>query len=184
MNIPKTLFAGDKIEWTESVSSYLPSDGWTYKYVIINNAEKIELSSTPSGDSHSFVLEPADTADWTKGTYIAQGYVEHTNGTYEIIGRVTVQIKENLITANTYDFRSHARKTLEAIEAAIERRASKEQLSISISSRGSSRQLQYMTMEELIKAKDYYQKLVSQEEANELIEQGKAPGGKVLLQFK
>ena len=82
-----------------------------------------------------------------------------------------------------YDFRSNARQTLEALEAAILRRASKEQMSIAIGVRGSSRQLQYLTMDELIRARNFYTNLVKQEEQQDLIDQGKSPGNKVLIQF-
>ena len=183
MNIPTQIFAADKIEFTENNSLFTASSGWTAKYNLLNATDKISFVSTADGDTHAFTITSATSGAWAEGTYTAVLYYEHTDGTYEIEGRLTVTIKPNLITSTTYDFRSTARRTLEAIEAAIERRASKEQLSIQITVKGSSRALQYAPMDELIKAKTHYQAIVKNEEAEELIRQGKNPGGKVLLQF-
>lgn len=184
MNQPSIIYAGDKVEWTESLSDYPASEGWTLKYTLINSSYKESFSSAADGDDHDITLLNADTADWNAGTYILQPYVEHTDGTIQTLERTTLEVKQNLLTATTYDFRTHARKTLEAIEAAIERRATIEQISMQITTRGgSSKALQYMNMDELIKAREYYQDLVNTETAKENIEAGKPAGNKILLQF-
>lgn len=185
MNEPTTFYAGDKVEWTESLSSFLPGDGWTLKYVLINSAARETFSATPSGNDYKITLTSANTANWLPGSYILQSYVEHTDGTIEVIDRFTVTVKQNLITATTYDFRTHAQKTLEAIESAIEGRASQEVLSLSITTRGgSSKALQYLTLKEMIEARAFYKSLVDSELAQEKIEAGLDPGNKILISFK
>jgi hypothetical protein len=185
MNEPTTIYAGDKVEWTESLSAYLPSAGWTLKYVLINSAARETFESTADGDSHAVSLTSADTADWQPGSYTLQSYVEHTDGTIEVIRRLTVTVKQNLITATTYDFRTHAQKTLEAIESAIEGRASQSAMSLSITTRGgSSKALQYLSHKELIEARSYYKSLVESELAQEKISAGIDPGNKILISFK
>lgn len=195
MNIPDIIYAGDDLEWVESAptddadNSLKASLGWTFKYNIINSTGKAQISaadissSAYQTDDHKFSLTSAQTAGWTAGKYLATGYC--VKGTeYQIIGRKTIEIKLNVLTATTHDFRTHAHKSLEAIEAAIERRASKEQLQLSISTGGgSSRAVQFMTLEELIKARAYYKAEVDQEIAKEKIDNGQAPGGRVKLQF-
>lgn len=182
---PTIIYAGDKIEWTESLSDYLPSEGWTLKYVLINSAARQTFASTDDNDSHKISLTSDDTSDWAPGSYTLQSYVEHTDGTIEVIRRLTVTVKQNLITATTYDFRTHAQKTLEAINSAIEGRASQNVLSLQISTPGgSSKALQYLSMDELIKAKNFYQSLVDSELQQEKIEAGLDPGNKILISFK
>ena len=183
LKLPSVLFAGDKLEFTESESDYKASDGWTMKYKLINSSTSItDLVSTADGDDHKFSITSAVSADWETGFYRFLRYAQK-DSTYEHLDRGVVEVKPDIIALSTWDFRTHARKTLEAIEAAIERRATKEQMSIAIGVRGSSRQLQYLTMDELIKARNYYQNLVNREDQKELIAQGKSPGNKVLIQF-
>ena len=185
MNEPTVIYAGDKIEWTESLSDYLPSAGWTLKYILINSVNKYTFVSTADGNTHSVTLLSSDTADWAAGSYALQPYVEHTDGTYELFTRRTVTVKPNLITSTTYDFRTHAQKTLEALEAAIENRASTEAMSLSITTRGgSSKALQYLTHKELIEARSFYKSLVDSELSQEKIQAGIDPGNKILISFK
>ena len=184
MNEPTIIFAGDKVEWTESLSDYLPSAGWTLKYILINSLNRYTFESVADGNSHDITLTNATTADWVFGDYILQSYVEHTDGTIETISRISVTIKQNLITATTYDFRTHAKKTLDAINTAIEGIASQEVLSMQITTRGgSSKALQFLTMAEMIQAKNYYESLVNSELAQEKITAGIDPGNKILIQF-
>lgn len=180
--LPKVLYAGDKLEFTESDSDYKASDSWTMKYKLINATTNITFVSTADGDDHKFTITSAISAAWTIGKYRFVQYAEKA-AVIEHLARGIVEVKADIVSLATYDFRTHALKTLEALEAAIERRATKEQMSIAIGVRGSSRQLQFLAMDELIRARNYYQNLVNQEEANDLIDQGKSPGNKNLIQF-
>ncbi|MBK8609063.1 MAG: hypothetical protein IPL84_03750 [Chitinophagaceae bacterium] len=185
MNEPKVFLAGDKIEWTESLSDYLPSAGWTLKYILINSLNRYPFNSIADGESHKVTLLNADTNAWVSGDYLLQPYVENTDGTQELLPVRSVTIKQNIITATTYDFRTHAKKTLESIEAAIENRAGSEAMSLSITTRGgSTKALQYLTHKELIEAKNYYEYLVESELQQEKIEAGIEPGNKILISFK
>ena len=181
--LPEILYAGDKLVFTESESDYLASDGWTLKYDIIHpTATKITLVSVADGDNHKFTITSATSAGYTVGEYRYVRYADDGT-TEEHLDRGIVNVKPDFVALANYDFRTHARTTLEALKAAIERRATKEQASIAIGVRGSSRQLQYLTLDELIRAKDYYQGLVNREDQQDLIDQGKQPGNKNLIQF-
>lgn len=185
MNEPSIIYAGIKIEWTESLSDYLPSNGWTLKYTVLNANNRYDIVSTNDNDLHKISLLSADTAAWLGSDYaLLQPYVEHTDGTIEILPRRTVKIEPNIINATTYDPRSHAQKTLEAIKAAIEGRASKEVLSLSITTRsGSTKSLQYLTMKEMIEALALYESKVESELIQEKIDAGIDPGNKILISF-
>jgi len=196
MNIPEILYAGDQNVWTEPFpqdeegNDLKASDGWTYKYRIINSAGLIQISSlditsAADGDNHEFTLTAAQTAAWTPGKYLATGYLTKSGQSNQVVGRKQIEIIINVLTAQSFDFRSHARKTLDAIEAAIERRASKEQEQLSISTRGgSSRAIQFLSYEELLNAKNYYQTLVNQELAEENINNGLPSGNRLLVRFQ
>ena len=117
--LPSTIFAGDKLEFTESDSNYKASDGWTMKYVLIHpTATKITIDSSADGDNHKFTISSATSADYTVGEYRFLRYAD--NGTTEEhLDRGIVEIKPDFVVLANYDFRSNARKTLEAIEASI-----------------------------------------------------------------
>jgi len=181
--LPKVLYAGDKLEFTESDSDYKASAGWTMKYVLIHpTATKITIDSIADGDNHKFTITSVTSAAYTVGEFRFLRYADDGT-TEEHLDRGIVEIKPDFVVLANYDFRSNARQTLEALEAAILRRASKEQMSIAIGVRGSSRQLQYLTLDELIRARNFYTNLVNQEEQQDLIDQGKSPGNKNLIQF-
>lgn len=184
MNLPSKITAGDKIEFTESNDNYPASAGWTAKYRLINSSGHIDIISTADGDNHSFILNSADTALYTAGGYDAILYFD-SGVTQQIEEKAYVSIEANPLVVDTYDTRSHARRTLELIETAIEGRLAKQQMSIQITTRGgSSRMLQYLSPKELIEARAYYKSLVAQEDEQSLIDQGKPTGKKILLSFK
>ena len=195
MNIPDQIIAGDALYFTESFpqdeagNDLKASDGWTFNYRIINSSGIIQVGSndiaaTADGDDFIFSITSADTANWSEGIYEAYGYMTKSGESDQIIGKKLIEIIANVLTASTYDFRSHARVALDAIEAALERRATKEQMQLSISTGGgSSRAVQFASFEELIKARQYYKAEVAAEVAAEKIANGKDPGGRVLLRF-
>lgn len=184
MNEPNIIYAGDKVEWTESNSDYPASSGWTYKCRIINSAGKFDIVSIANDDDHDVTLTSVVTATYTTGKYMMQPYYEHTDGTKELMARKEIEVLPYLLGVTTYDYRSHAQTTLDLIEAAIERRATKEQLSITVSTPQGSRALQNFTIKELIEVREYYQALVNDELTKNKIEAGESPGGRVLLQFE
>ena len=71
----------------------------------------------------------------------------------------TIDILPNLATATTFDFRSHARTMLDAIEAAFEGKASSTQLSYSIN----GRTVEHLTPEQLITWRSFYKMEVTKE---------------------
>lgn len=182
MNEPSKITSGFYYKWTESLSDYNASAGYTLKYIFYNANNNLPIASTANanGDDHDVILTGGESEHFEAGTYQWKSYAEHTSGERYPISSGTITIEQNILQSSPSDFRSHARKTLEAIEAALERRATKEQLSISIAGRA----LQYMPMEELIKARTFYKLEVDKEINAEKIAAGMPTGGRVLVRFK
>ena len=121
--LPKILYAGDKLEFTESDSTYKASDGWTMKYVLIHpTATKITIDSIADGDNHKFTVTSATSASWTVGEYRFLRYADDGT-TEEHLDRHIVNVEPDFVVLANYDFRTNGRTPLEALEAAIERRA-------------------------------------------------------------
>lgn len=116
---PTTLIAGDTAKWLRSLPDYLPADGWTLTYTLLNAAGKITITASASADSH-LVNVPADTtAIWAAGQYAWRAQVTSAAGDAYTIGGGTITVQPAFGVA-TLDDRSHARKTLANIEAYLE----------------------------------------------------------------
>lgn len=131
---PAELVAGDTWSWTRSLSDY-PAGTWTLTYYLRGQAGEISFSASASGTDHLVSVAKATTAGYKAGFYQWEAAV--TDGTTRTtVARGTLTVKPD--PANTgagLDARSHARKVLEAIEAVIEGRATKDQQEYSIGGR-------------------------------------------------
>ncbi len=179
MNEPKEIRKGLSETWTESINDY-PATNYTLKYNLQNSSANVAIVSTADGNAHTVILTASTTAGYTAGTYKWQSYVENISDSDEkvFIAQGTIEIVNTFLSGNT-DQRSHARKTLEAIEAVIENRATQDHLSYSIAGRSIS----LMTLKELIEAESIYAYKVKQEELQERINEGKDVGNKILVRF-
>lgn len=181
MDIPTTepteVTAGDTVKWTRTLSDY-PAGTWTLSYTLINAASKIAITASASGTDHLVSVTPATSAAWSAGLYDWQAYVTDGTDRYQVdSGRITVNA--NYAGATTLDDRSHVKKTLDAIEAVIEGRASQAQQSYTINGRSLTR----IPLSELYEFRKQYQAEYAAELQAERIANGMGSGRRVLLRF-
>ena len=172
--IPKIITAGDTLSFTESVSDYLPEDGWSLSYVLASATVRVTISSTDNGDSTYLVSETAaNTAAYAPDKYRWQSYV--TKGVERFsVSSGTVTIKPNF-AVGTIDHRVHVKKTLDAIESLIEGKAGKDVDSYSIHGRSLSK----MNITELLEWRDKYKRELKELEKSADLEEGIATSSKV-----
>ena len=176
-NIPATLQAGDTWEWEFSDSDY-PASTWTLTYALVDSNRKITITASADDDTHSVSVAMATTAAYVPGIYHFQAYV--TDGTDRFkVDEGTVEVLPNFAAATAYDNRSHVKKVLDALEALIEGKASKDKASYSIGGRSIS----HMSPAELIEWRDNYRAQYVREIRKERIAQGKAAGSTVKVRF-
>lgn len=174
---PAVLNAGDTLRWTRSLADYPASAGWVLSYILINAAAKITITGSASGDDHSILVPAATSAGYTPGSYDWRARVTKAAEVYTVgEGRLTVR---NAFGAATFDARTHARKTLEAIEAVIEGRASSEVSYYMIG----GRQLRYLTPAELLTLRDKYRAEVAREDAAAAVAAGLPDRRRVYVRF-
>lgn len=177
---PAILRAGDTWRWKRAdLTSFNPASGWTLSYVLINSAGKIEFSATADGVDFLVDEAAADTASHAAGVYSWFAYVSNDPDRFEV-GTGTVEVRPDLAAAAVLDTRSHARKVLEAIEAVLERRATKDQEEYSIEGRS----LKRTPIADLVKLRDRYRAEVDSEIAAERLAQGLGTGRKILTRFR
>ena len=125
----------------------------------------------------TFTLDDSATANYTAGDYVWVLKVIQTSDSEKLVidsGKLTV--KDNYF-ATTGDTRSHAKVMLDKIESILENRADADVSSYSIAGRS----LNKLTVEELLRWRDYYRAEYKQEVAEFRIGNNEGSGRVVKL---
>ena len=149
---PFSFIAGDTVKWTKTLDDYLASDSWVLTYYLVMDGDQKTIVATTSGDDHLITITAADSANYTPGIYHYQARVTKGSEAYTV-AEGAIEVKPNFEAQTSgYDNRSHVKKTVDALEAVILGKASKDQLSYSIAGRSISR----LSPGELIEWRDTY----------------------------
>jgi hypothetical protein len=131
-------------------------------YRLINSAGYFDISSVADGDDNLISVAPATSATYTDGDYQLLPFVD--DGTDRItLTSLSVLVLPDLLAATTgVDSRSHARRMLDAIQSALESFATGERLGV-VEAALRERNFKY-DFQGLTTLRDYYQRLVRNEE--------------------
>lgn len=121
--IPRKFSVGDTLSWVESWSDY-PAPLYTLTLTLISTTGKQTVAASASGDGHEFVL---DSANLLAGRYDYQ-LVATGAGYRSTIDRGYVTVEPDLAAADNFDGRDWVDKSIEAVQASLEGRASHVQL--------------------------------------------------------
>lgn len=118
---PASIRAGDSADWRLALPDYPAGAGWVVTYTLVRDGAKISIVGTAEGDEHRFHPLPAETAAWTPGGYHWQARVSNGTDAYTVrTGTIDILPDFSALTAGGMDARTHAQRTLAAIEAWIE----------------------------------------------------------------
>lgn len=174
---PLQLNAGDTWRWTRTLDDYPASQGWTLSYTLINAAAKITINASASGNDHAVLVAANTTGGYAPGAYEWRARVSKAGEVYTVgEGRITVR---NALAASTLDTRSHARKTLEAVESVIEGRAGSAVLEYQIAGRS----LKHIPIADLLVLRDKYRAEVMREDAAAAVASGLPDRRRVFVRF-
>ena len=194
---PTTLVSGNFINWVRPYDSvfyvdkdgetqYLSSTDSTLTYILRNKDNRIEVTASSTDKDFEVLVNSTASEKWQPGLYYWAAVVTHTTLAVQRqweIDRGSLVIKENFANAGVveYDGRSHAKKVLDALEAAIEGRADKQTLDwISYSIAGRSRSIDSRELRVwYAQYKAMYQKEVDEER----IAQGLPTTNRILIQL-
>lgn len=164
---PEQLVIGDRWLWERQDLADYPASTWTLSYALVNAAGKVTITAAANGTFHRVDVAAAVTALYGHGTYRWQAYV--TSGSdRRMVGSGTVLVKPNFAGASALDARGHARRVLDAIEAVIEGRATKDQMGLSINNRS----LQRTPIADLLLLRDRYKAMATAEEVGDKLASG------------
>ncbi|WP_341790617.1 hypothetical protein [Rickettsia endosymbiont of Polydrusus tereticollis] len=151
-NIEPTSFTvGETVQWQKEIVNYSPKDGWQLVYCFRNFAYRFEVKAQAENNYYVIRLSSEETSKYKPAIYWWQSRIIKEEMQY-VLENGEFVIKPNLALLDSYDGRSHVKQVLDALEATILGKASRDQLSYSISSRSLSR----LSPTELLKWRDVY----------------------------
>lgn len=175
---PLEVAAGDTIQWKRSLPDYSAADGWVLKYALRGPAI-IDITGTADGSDHLIGVDSANSSSWAAGDYVVQGFVEKGTERFTVYsGRVKITPDLAALSSGTYDGRSHARRVIDAIEAVIEGRATRDQQEMWID----GERLVRTPFEILIQIRNRYRRELGTETRREGSRQGRRSGR--IIKFK
>lgn len=137
VTVPQELIAGDTWEWTDDQPNY-PRPTWTLTYYFEKKDKTFSIAGTGTGSTHSFSIAASVTATYPPGEYRFVARVSDGT-TFKTVANGWTSVQMDPAAAGIHDTRSWAQRTLEALEATLEGKATSDQLSISIQGRSISR---------------------------------------------
>lgn len=177
---PLELVVGDLWQWKRSDlgADYPPAD-YTLTYVARLEGHTIDRTLTASASGSDFLISETPTEAWADGRYQWTAFITRTSDSARVkIDQGYFIVKPDPADANA-DPRSHAAKTLAAIQAVIEGRATKDIASYSINGRSLSK----MSIDELMTFRRTYQKMVNAEKRAEAAKNGKSSTNYRVVRF-
>lgn len=182
---PEKITAGDTVKWYKSVTDYTPDTATlTYRFVpqfTDSSDAAIDPTSVTGADNSddrwlvtvsAAVSGALDPGDYKWYAQIIDGTEVYTvdSGTFTVFPDPT---------ATSYDARTHVKKTLDAINAVIEGKATKDQEAWTVEGRSVSR----YSFESLMALRDKYQVYYREELAAEKIARGLGGGRNIRVRF-
>jgi hypothetical protein len=158
MTEPTHIRAGDSVTWEREELDYSADNGWSLRYALRGPSE-IDIETVGNGSLHTVNLTSADTSAWVAGDYNAVVYVQSDAGERVTLGSGMIKILPDLVAA-TGDQRSHVKITLDALQAMIERRATKIQEEYEVE----GHRIKYMPLDMLVKLRDRYARMYDNEQ--------------------
>ena len=184
MAIPLFLTSGASVSFTAATPSYDAADGYSGKLELVNAAGKISLDSSSSdGTTHTFTASMSTTAAWAAGRYRWQ-LSAVKSGEKWVVDQGEIEIRADLAAASALDARSHLRRVLDAVEASIERRATKDQQDTRVTAGdGGTIALKRLPMADLLKLRGQYQAELRQAEAAANLAAGRGSKSIIRVRF-
>ena len=180
---PPEIIKGDTLKWNrQDISGDFPATTYTltYEFRPLGTAGvAFTIAAAADGANYSVSEAKATTAAYTAGAYEWAAYADDGTERYRLDSG-TIKVLEDLASpAAGYDGRSHGRVVVDAIEAVIEGRATKDQESYTIAGRSLNR----TPIADLLKLRDRYIDELKREDQAESVANGLASGRIVLTRF-
>lgn len=179
---PAELVIGDRWTWRKSLSDFPPAS-YTLTYEARSHAatpDRFTLTATNDGTDHLVETAATATVAFESGTYDWTAFISRNSDSERFaLASGVWEVKPDPATDNS-DPRTFAKRALDAIESVMEGRADRQILSgYTIGDRS----LQFATLDELIKARNYYRAEHRQQQQAARVARGLSPNTTVGIRF-
>lgn len=173
--IPASVRAGDTVTWSRSLDDYPAAAGWAITTTLVKAGAKITIVSAADGDLHKSTVTAAITATWGAGSYAWHERVIKGAESYSVgSGQIDILPDYAGTSPGGLDARSHAQRTLAALEAWIEAR------DIGVAEYEiAGRRLKTIPIPDLLKLRDRYRQEVRAQSGSN----GGGRSGRIYLRF-
>lgn len=159
-----------------------PNNLFTAAYVARitgGGASEISITGTASGNDYSFTVDSATSADFVAGYYHWQLEITRNSDSERLVlERGTFEAIVDL-DVNNVDPRTHAEIMVDKIEAVLQNRADADVANYSINGRS----LVKLSIDDLLRWRDYYRNELSMEKRKERVRRGKSTGATIKARF-
>lgn len=156
---PSIFHAGASLTWEKSAPDYPASSGYSLEYVLAGPSGRVVIGSgviTGSGSTFTVTVPMSTTATWPAGEYTWRLFATKTGERWHLEDGVVRVVAS---ATGPTDQRTHAKRMVDALEAVLQRKATRDQQEITIS----GKTLKRMTLEELTVAHAYWTRMYQQE---------------------
>ena len=175
---PEKLTAGVTWKWNKTLSDY-PASEWSLIYYLRRDgATQTAINTTADGDTFQVNLIFTLTSSTTPAVYDMIGIVTKGGDKFVVYDGI-VEVLPNPASSSAYDPRSHARKVLDLIEAAMEGRIPNGMESYTIGGRSINK----IPLKELRELYEKYKQDVEREVQIERLANGRRSGKNIGIRF-
>jgi len=180
---PIEVVVGDFIQWRRTdLGADYPNDQFTASYIARvtgGGASEIQITGTAFGNDYLFSISSTVSDDFSPGYYHYQlEMVRNSDSERIVVDRGAFRAIVDL-DVNNSDPRSHAEIMIDKIQARLESRADVDVSNYSINGRS----LVKMSIEELLRWRDYYRAEFTMEKRKERVRRGKTTGSSIKVRF-
>jgi len=134
--LPRRITIGDTVTWDESLSDFPASASWVLTYNFTSPVEQFASTHAAVGDDHRVTI---DTTSLDVGRYQYTKKITDTSETFTLESGEIEVLPDLSADTTGVDRREYAEIALEAIEAMLAGKATKDQTSYSLNGRALSR---------------------------------------------
>ncbi len=157
IKFPRTFTAGDVLSWAFSLPEYSADDGWSAEVRIAGPANNLVVPTVGTGTEYTAEITQAVTDQLNAER--AEVFVIVTDGSQKITCyRQAITVRPDP-RGDSYDPRTHEAKTLDAIQALLEKKATKDQQTLTHDGQSLAR----YTFDQLISLEKLYRRRVAKQ---------------------
>jgi hypothetical protein len=183
---PTEIVVGDFLQWKRSdvAQDYPTSSGYTAEYVARitgGGANEIKLAQAAGStdDYYLFTVSSVTSADFVPGLYHWQLEITQTSSGNRLVVDIGDFTAIPDMDDNQADPRIHAEIMVAKIQTLLEGKADADVSSYSIAGRS----LTKLSFQELLDARDFYRREITQHNNKELLKRGKKNGSTIQVRF-